>query len=122
DLDIVGAGIDDAADLFAVPVHDEQDELAVHLVRLPVPQPGALDGMPLLSDGGDPRRERQSRNRRTRRLRHRAMQAPFDQLQYHTITSIRFIPPAWRQARWPRTCATPIVVAEPAQVKRPDRT
>src|SRR5690606_37072805 len=94
-LDVVGAGIDDAGDLFAVPVHDEQDELAVHVVRLPGPDPGALDRMPFLSNGRNAasRGEHEGRHRRTRSLRHHTREAPFDQLKHHTIASITLLPP-----------------------------
>src|SRR5690606_32843069 len=74
DLDVIRARIDDAGNVLAVPVENDEHVLAVHLVSGPGAEPRALDRMTFLG-GGRARRdgnEREGSQPETNRSRGRA--------------------------------------------------
>ena len=49
DFDVVGTGIDDARDIFTVPIHDDDDIVEMIRAQAPHPQPGTFYGVTFLS-------------------------------------------------------------------------
>src|SRR5690606_34646525 len=76
DRDVVGARIDDAGDVLAVPVEHEQHVLAVHVVAGPGSEPGALQRVAFLRGGRRMREQRGERERRGRGVQRRSADRP----------------------------------------------
>src|SRR5690606_10984445 len=118
--EVIRAGTDHAADLVAVPIENQQQVFAVHVVRGPRAEPRAFERMAFLSRRGQAAAGEHGRDERgTPHLRNDARKTRSRRSQYHAVTSITLeLPPRPADSALPpRDALLPIVVVDSPQVK-----